>query len=280
MKRIYYFLGACMMLLASCSDEEPLAVDASSNQQGRTDDVSQVETFDIKVSYKGKMYEVPCEYVNDSLYYLNEEFSDLFLNEISKSDRIIACYDSKTGVIEYFTSNEEFLKAENVDLDLISSSVGNVQPLDEVATRANYEKGPKDYDVEAYLYDDDNYSDTHLWVRCNRINYTDPLVDSSTDVPYMGDYGLNDKVTSLKVHVKTRPTDGNDAAILVCYEDSKYNEGNTSKAVLYCKAYYGQDYGAPNLKKVPAHGRDSWNDRISSLKLIIGNSTEYPNGTV
>ena len=71
MKSIYYFLGV-MMLLASCSEEEPLAVDSSSNQRNNANDVSQVETFDIKVSYKGKMYEVPCEYVNDSLYYLNE----------------------------------------------------------------------------------------------------------------------------------------------------------------------------------------------------------------
>lgn len=269
-----------MMLLASCSEEEPLAVDSSSNQRNNANDVSQVETFDIKVSYKGKMYEVPCEYVNDSLYYLNEEFSDLFLNEISKSDRIIACYDPETEVIEYFTSNEEFFKAENVDLDLIASSAGDVQPFDQVATRANYVAGPDDYDVEAYLYDDDNYSDTHLWVRCDRINYTDPLVDSSTDVPHMGSYDLNDKVTSLKVHVNTWPTDGNDAAILVCYEDSEYNQGNTSKAVLYCKAYYGKDYEKANLKEVPAHGRDSWNDRISSLKLIIGNSAEYPDETV
>ena len=189
-------------------------------------------------------------------------------------------YNPETEAIEYFTSNEEFKASQKVDLKQLIAT-GPSTPTEQVFQPRYHEHiigDPANNDAEAILFDDTDYKDSRLLIICTYSS--NPLYTPFKQIENMGLFDMNDKTSSLRVHTVHNHGVNKDA-ILFCFENSNFNESNTSKAVLYCKApNNGTEYTIPSLKKIPAHGGDSWNDRISSIKLIIADADDYPDGTV
>lgn len=259
MKRNYLLTGtlALLMAITSCSEESDTPVNDSSNLQTRSTELSEnVENFTIKVRYDGVLYDVPCKSYGDSIVYLNKEFENLFVNELSKNPNLITCVN-EDGIIEYFQSKEKFestCKLRFLDADVDEAD----NPLTKGQTVGDYSGAG-----EATLYDDTGCDDNSN-LRMT-IGY-----DYMLDIPRLKSFGMNDKTSSLQV--KSYVNDPNLRVVLISFENDTFNLDNPSKAELYCIAKYNETHQDLNLKHVPAHGRDSWNDRISSTRLRIATS--------
>lgn len=118
------------------------------------------------------------------------------------------------------------------------------------------------------LWDDTNFKDTYREFHIKDY-YT------SHDIRILKDYGLNDKVSSLKIHNKL--TNYSLIAIVTVWEDSNFNHGDHDRTKHRMNFYANSNgigsYG--NLKKIPCGG-SSWNDRISSFSFHIGYQSSLP----
>ena len=255
MKNCLLLFGAFFLsgVLASCSKDDNVELDHSVKLKSRAvvEKNADVEDYEIKVRYKGVFYDVPCRAYGDSIVYLNEEFSDVFMNEISDNKSIVT-YIGEDGVINYYESTEEMLLQQKIKFvestDIIVSD--GVTPL-----VGDYEGAGK-----AIMYDDKGCNDSHNLPMT--IGY-----DAMLDIPRYDVFGMNDKTSSIELF--SYVNDPNLRVVLISFENDTFNLSNPSKAVLYCVAKYGEVHRDVNLKHIPAHGRDSWNDRISSSRLRI-----------
>lgn len=253
MKHLLLSFAFCS-LLSSCTQEDlivekslPTKVESRSYVE-----VDSIENFTLKCKFNDVLYDVPCQLIGDSLIYQNKEFENLFINEISINPNIVT-YIDENGVIEYFISKEKFERANK--LKFVENTQINTP-------NAGFRTIVGDYSGagEAILYDDNGCTDSHNLTMTIGYQYM-------LDIPRLKSYNMNDKTSSIQV--KSYVNDPNLRVVLIAFENDTYNLDNPSKAELYCVASYGNMHEDLNLKRVPAHGRDSWNDRISSTRLRI-----------
>lgn len=269
-KILLAFLSFCIVALnQSCSNEqEPM-------NYGSTESESSISRMVVK--FEDKIYETDVKVVGDSVVYLNQEYADVYNSKISKLPDLATVVTTEDGVkyVEYFASQEDVEKKYNF-MTLTNDSI----TLDGVNTRG----GLKDFwtNIEgairiahAELYDDRNFKDTELIVYAT--------TKWCTGLPYLRDYGFNDKCSSIKVFNEMNPSSyytmffvdfmgkqqarqhyGRDLRpVLVCNADSYYA---SSTKILYCIAPTTGSSGVHednNLKTI------GWNDRISSLGWLI-----------
>ena len=251
-----YLLGALALLMAatSCTKDEETPMNEFSNMGTRSMVLNDsVESYNIKVRYDGVLYDVPCQSYGDSIVYLNKEFENLFINELSKNPNLVTFID-EDGVIEYFQSNEIFERESKIHF-----LETEVNEIDNTLARGLI-VGDYSGAGEAILYDDTGCTDNHNLKMTIGYNYM-------LDIPKLKTFGMNDKTSSIQVRSFIK--DNNLRVVLIAFENDTFNLSNTKKAVLYCIAKYNEMHQDLNLKRVPAHGRDSWNDRISSTRLRI-----------
>lgn len=115
------------------------------------------------------------------------------------------------------------------------------------------------------LFDDTGFKDTYFFK-----NIKAPT--EYYDHPHIKSIGLNDKVSSLAVAYNGDNPEL--CAVLVVWEDSDYNFQDHDRkkhriSIIATKDNPQVSYS--NLKRLPClSGRDSWNDRISSISFHIG----------
>lgn len=252
------FLILCGSLyLFSCSKDE-MKGDLALNSEFRT----------LNVIYKGVKYNVPCEFFNekDSFAFFNEEFRDIYLNEISKlSNLAVFPFHDENGIewIEYFDNEQHLLKDCGMQL------------LDETATeKIILETKAATTAGRVILWDDNGYHDTSITIDI-------PYDLNFSCVHLKPNYGFNDKCSALKVW-NYIPNDyqiwvgnflytGHELrTVLISYEDDNYKGG-----VLYCVADNSNVHADTNLKNIPFKGSKTWNDRITSIKFLIAHRDTY-----
>lgn len=191
---LFSFLLTISICFSSCQEDE--VVD---------NNLSKVESeyFTLYATYRGVDYEVPCELIEDSIIFLDNEFSDLFHNEISQlSDLNIFCHED--GSIEYFGSETAMLRSSGVE----------ILKLEEGADYNNLKAVGEPSGAEAILWDDTNFRDRSIAI------YASSSIKTSVS-HLKPTYGFNDKASSLKVF---------------CHENRPHAENKT-----YCAVFYGYE---------------------------------------
>lgn len=232
--------------------------------------------FTIIAKYKGKTYEVPCIVENDSVVYLDDEFSKLYNNEISKHPNL-AMFVNKDeqgrDVVSYFENENTLTNSLNVKAVSISAAGNSRANITHVGT--------------AWLFDDVGYED--------RFVKLDLLSNAGITIFSLKEYrAFNDKTSSIRlenfmepgtyyyigneIHGGYTKSGGNLRVCLTSYEDS-----NFKGKVLYCVGeYFGslmrpepdrphEDY---NLKRL------GWNDKISSCVFQVITVDDITNGVI
>ena len=249
MKLKYVSLSLLLMGMFSCSQDDVLP--EREDEKGLE---PEVEYFNVHVIYQDKNYYSQCKIEGDKTYVLDEELQ-AFLDEIETRDYSVIAHNDST--IEYYDSQEELLT---------KCGIGEVPKS--LMTKA----GPVAGDLACLeLWDDTDFKDTYREFHIK--DYNTPI-----DVTNLKDHGLNDKVSSLKVHNKL--SDSNLIALLTVWEDIDFNSGDhdRKKHRMNFVAYSSTAAAAfSNLKKIMCgNSGDSWNDRITSFSFHIGYKNSLP----
>lgn len=248
-KSIFSFSLMFMLMTVSCSHDNDLYPPPPFDE---IKDGS-VEYYTLHVIYEDKDYYSLCKIDGDSTFVLDEELKAFLAEMESRNFSIVAHNDS---TIEYCKEKEDVMPSSEIS---------------EIMTKA----GPVQGDIACLdLWDDTNFRDTH---REFHIKSNSELFD----IPVLKDYGLNDKVSSLKIQntmsISTATT--NLIAIVTVWEDSDFNYGDHDRTKHRMNFYAapGQIGSYENLKKIPCgSSSSSWNDRISSLSFHIGYKYSMP----
>ena len=268
--------------MASCTEDEALEPMAQSAglPASRAIVEEEVDTFTTYAVYKGVEYSSVAIARNDSLFYMDEAFNQLLENIAAIPSSV--SFVQNDSCTEYFDRQEEFLAKYGIrELnEQEKAELKNVKRLNEYLPTgrgmiANYQDAynkMKSNDlIYAALFDDTNFSDTHLY-----LHIKDPY--EVYEQPRMKSVGLNDKVSSLMVRYNMDDPDA--CAILTVWEDSNYNnEDNdrTKHRTNFVATYSKRTNAVYNLKKVSCfNAHDSWNDRISSISFHVGYADSLP----
>lgn len=267
-KIIYSFMSLLLMFgLFSCGSDDinENYVDLNSYEE---------DGFSITAVYKEKVYEVPCKLVNDSLVFLDGEFSQLYNEEIAllpdlarlvyKSD------DGKSDVIKFYSDADE-LKTKSGLSFFNEEALGLSLEDSEILTKGSSVGAAG----RCILYDDTNFKD--------RTVVFDTWLDSYPSVGHLKPYaGFNDKTSAIRVFNFLQPEVWYGPSYLPNYRVQGknlrtcfigYEHDNFRGKVLYCVATYSasandwnpssathQDYKLKNL---------GWNDKITSTVFRI-----------
>lgn len=233
------------------------------------------EAFQVKVRYKGTLYSSMAKLdENEHLQYEDSTFASLVDDLESRNDLEVVVKED--GIVDYYDTEDI---AEN---NMIKSLMQNLEPgyNATTGTRTDIPVTRSSSDPYRYmttgalgycaLYDDKNFSDTHLIQ--NFTSFTDFY-----DQERMKTVGLNDKTTSLAVAYDG--TDSGVCAVLTVWEDTDYNFGDndrTKHRISFVASYYTPRLSWSNLKNLPCgNSRDSWNDRISAISFHFGHYGSY-----
>lgn len=232
--------------------------------------------FTIIATYKGKTYEVPCIMENDSVVYLDDEFSKLYNDEISKHPNL-AMFANKDeqgrDVVAYFENENTLANNLNVKAVYLSATGNSRANITHVGT--------------AWLFDDVGYEDRNVKL--------DLYSNAGITIFSLKEYqAFNDKTSSIRlenfmetgtyyyigneIHGGYTKSGGNLRVCLTSYEDS-----NFKGKVLYCVGEYwrvplsagpNMPHSDYNLKKL------GWNDKISSCVFQVITVDDITNGVV
>jgi len=216
------------------------------------------EFFTSNYIYKGVEYVVDCELVNDSIIFLNQEFNNLYENEISKHTNLCT-YLRADGKIEYFTEEIEMKAVYNlpiIDKDKLEQTI---------ETKGSIQLG---YNTMAHgsltLYDDVNFKDRFLSLS---LSYGTDYIAKAHLKP---DYDFNDKTSSIKIE-----SSFSSGARFEAWENDNYSgrsifiESHSIIEIPNENNIYYKD--KTNLKRIPC-GSGNWNDRITSFIYYYKNS--------
>ena len=227
-----------------------------------------------KFIYDGKVYNYIATIVNDSVININNQEVIGLFSEFKECSNLIK-YIHDDGVVEFFKSRVDF---ENEIQNIINREKdieSLVQPLGADVPWGKHPL-PDNSDnkiANIYLCDDDGYQDTyHQFDLRNG--------EKELKVPELKSYGLNDKVTSFAAYTIGGTTmfelfeDSDfkdDCIIFTVYSNNTMTklEGDlVSKIPKPMEPQYGGLLLA-NLNEwcVLNQGSDTWNDRISSLRI-------------
>lgn len=255
------------LVLTSCSNEDELEILQ----------LDKPEFVTIKVKYKDKTYEVPCKYENDSLMYLDEEFNNIYKNEISKIPEVAALLskdENGNDVISYYSDYKELEISNGFDILQADSSV-----VSRVGTGMQPTAG------RVILYDDTNFKDRTVVLDLDLRGYY--------YIRYLLEgYKFNDKTSAIRVFNFLRPGEyyscafgtlcayGRELRVCMIGYEHSFHEGKR----LYCVAEYvpGQDINKPNTASHQDYKLRSigWNDKLSSVELKIIRAKEISSGAI
>ena len=257
----------------SCSQNEVFNGEETYEQEG---------VYNLNITYKGSEYIVPCTLdKNGELVYLDEDFRNLYYNEIAKDSSVVTIINGEDS-ITYYSSEEEMLHelgykyVDSLYLDSLCQS-----------TRAPYTEG---YAGKMTFWDDSNYKDRNKTILIDYIKYfSHPRLKQFDN--------FNDKISALKVwsfipanttiygpsgsgdynkmenlgnpsypSTGTNKYNSNDLRIVFLgYKDSNY-EGS----ILCCiPENNGVEHAHSKLKRI------GWNDKISSIVFRIATKDLY-----
>lgn len=261
MKKIL-LLASVVIGFMSCSNDDVLI-------EKTNETTNQTKSFTLITKYKDLTYEVPCTLENDSLIYHNQEFSDLYHNEIALINDLAALtYKDEQGrdVIEYHKSAQELETKSGI-------SYFNNTSINEVNTKFTVLPSAG----RAILYDDTNFKD--------RETKLDIDYDYMMCIPHLKPYNnFNDKTSAIRVfnflHPDVYYKPSNDPnyfnntlgrhlrTCLIGYEHDNYRG-----KVLYCVATYSPS-GDLNKPTTATHNdwklkEIGWNDKITSVVFRI-----------
>ena len=230
--------------------------------------LSSNESFTLTAVYNDVTYTVPCKLENGEITYLNEEFSDLYNNEISLIQNLATLAykdDNGNDVVMYYSSAEE-LEVKN-NITYFQSQSADAAPLTKGTALAG----------RAILYDDTNYKDRTVVLDINS--------DTYTAIPHLKpSHSFNDKASSIRIFNLLNPsthykpsyadwlapsTSGSNLRVcLIGFEDDSYRG-----KVLYCVATYSPSAN-PNIPETASHqdwklANLGWNDKITSVRFRI-----------
>ncbi len=286
MKNLIKFAAVVMGVIAitACSNDEDVAPNQVSNPG------IQEEMSELIVKYDGKVYKTKVAYRGDSTIYLNEEYADLYANEISKKENLaVLAYRNENDekVVEYYPSAQD-----------LEEEIGLVKLGDEMTPNINNKttrgSSVKEFHVpdgivtgKAQLWDDKDFGDNSVLVDCS-----DKFFSTISNLKKAA--GFNDKASSIRVwNLMSRskiyeptynstmpPTEGFNGAmrgekLRICLFG--YHNTGFSGSILYCLSKPTGDPGVhedANLKDI------GWNDRISSLALRTVSVESIDNGTI
>lgn len=234
MKKLIIYCFISLGFLCGCKD---------SYEQETNDNVENLENFTLHARYQGKEYYVPCKLDNnnDSIVFLDQNFKNLFYNEISKLPNLV-CTINKDNSVEY--SNE------------IIDTIQSGKNIKESSTRTR-----SVIVQEAYLrfWDDTNYHDRNFRIDLNEIK-------TFWKWPDLNLYNnFNDKISALKIYNNKFPE-----VTFLGYEDTNYKGNVLRYTVSNSITEIGSiEKNIPKLKNVPRKGGGNWNDEISSIQFYI-----------
>lgn len=239
------FIVAVFPLLAACSNVE-MQENTSSTQE---------EVVDLKISYNGKEYNVPCTQDEEgNLIYMDTEFKELYDKELSQCSSL-ATLDYGDNKIAYFHSLEEMFEQLEYTL-LDGNNDASSRALTDIAGKVT-------------LWDDTGFKDRSLTIEIDYLQYF--------ACPHLKtDYSFNDKTSALKVWSyipsNTRITingytynSDNLRVVFLGYEDNNY-----SGKVLCCiPENNGEAHEHSRLKSI------GWNDKITAVRFRIAENGMY-----
>lgn len=262
-----FLIFIAFIAMSSCTN------DVSSSDFSTQEETS--ETTELIVSYKGKSYFTKVAFQGDSVIYLNEEFADIYQNEISKIDGLATLmHEDAFGrdVIEYYSNAKELEETAGIDTIPGQKEIPlSVNPSD---TRS-----VTDFPITgtvvgmAQLWDDKDYKDNSVVIRCtlNEFQCVNNMKKAA---------GFNDKASAIKVWNYLNPNTyykgyyllanstqlvqlyGSDLRIcLISYADSDFKG-----KVLYCVSNPSGDSNPHQDRRLKSIG---WNDKISSAKCRV-----------
>lgn len=204
------------------------------------------ESFILKVDYCRKSYDVPCLLLveKDSIIFLDDDFKELFFNEISKIPNLV-CNIKANGRIEYINANE----VDSID-------------------KSNYKQtrvAPSSSDIRTKTF-------LHFWVDTKyrgaavRAELTSPW--QHWEVANLGTIGWDNEISSFIITNKSDKIPNN--VLFLGYESSNY-KGECLRYEVSKKSgptiVRGDFVEIPSLKELPMSDGRNWNDELSSIKF-------------
>lgn len=280
MNKIFIFsIGiSCLLLnLISCNDDLPTS-DMQVDCQSQFETKSLVASNDTilkgcKFIYQGEIYLYISTIVNDSLVDIdNESVKKLFCEFENYSNLVTHMY--RDGLVEIFKDSETFhteltrvIEKEKVlmENEIIPYKAdvpwNTVPPIDRSENKM----------ANLYLCDDESYEDTY-----HQFDLTPG--NSPLEIAKLKDYGLNDKTTSFAAYTIGGTT------LFELFEDSNFKDhcitfivytGSATEIsgdIVYKWGVPTKQVGqllVADLKDlwVKGHKVDTWNDRISSVRI-------------
>ena len=271
MNKLNYLLPAlASVMLASCSDEGP--IEQISN-----------ESFPLTIVFDGVTYNVDAKLQNDSLIYLDENFSRIYNEQIrGRNDYAVLAYKAEDGhdIIEYYPSAEELESKNGIEFVEPECLVG-------VSTRSGIDDPVTASTIgRAILYDDTNYKDREVvlnidcnyWISIGSLKQYASFNDKTSAIRVFNFLSPNTSYVPSYFDPITAVNGGSLRTCLIGFEDSNF-EGkrlycisNTYSTINYVvdwdKAYH-QDWKLGNI---------GWNDKISSVQFRIINVSDINSG--
>lgn len=268
-------------LLCACSNETDYLSEQSATNENQ-------EIFEQTIKFAGNTYHVSCMMQNDSLIYLDEDFSSLYRNEISKIPELTTfVYKDETGndIIEYYASEQELMTQKKISYYDAKAIAANEQ------SRAETTLEPKA--GRAILYDDTGFKDRTVILNADYDQY--PIINNLKAYA-----GFNDKTSAIRVFNFLEPNKSYQPSYappfipgatnpamkgsqlrtcLIGYEDS-----DLKGKKLFCVATYssGQDLNRPETASHQDYKLKNigWNDKISSCIFRIITVENISNGDI
>jgi len=237
--------------------------------------ISPINTLykDCKFLYEGKTYEYTATIVNDSVVNINNDAAKAVLSELENASNTVT-YLHLDGTIELFQNQEVFYsKLPQIikdDEEILNNEIVPYQADVPWETVPPIDKSNNKI-ANLYLCDDNNFCDTY-----HQFNLKSG--EKVLEVRELKSVGLNDKVTSFAAYTIGGTT------FFELYEDSDFKDSCISFTVYQREAtawsgdiifkwrppanQYGQLLVA-DLKDIFVRGHkvDTWNDRISSVRI-------------
>lgn len=269
-------------LLCACSNETDSLSEQSATNENQ-------EIFEQTIKFAGNTYHVSCMMQNDSLIYLDEDFSSLYKNEISKIPELTTfVYKDESGndIIEYYASEKELMTQKKI-------SYYNANEIEiSVPTREFVMPQPKA--GRAILYDDTGFKDRTVILDADYDQY--PVI-----LNLKAYAGFNDKTSAIRVfnflepntiykpsYITVPPIPGTSgigekgSELRTCFIG--YEDSDLKGKKLFCVATYssGQDINKPETASHQDYKLKNigWNDKISSCVFRIIRADDITNGSV
>lgn len=204
-----------------------------------------IEHFTLNAIYEGKEYHVPCILLSDkdSIIFLNEQFKDLFVNEISKLPNLV-CDIKNDSTVEY---KNEIIQAP--DCEVYSPTEENEQT-----------RGSSD-ETYVQFFKDFKYKGSS-----QKITLTEKY--RKWEIPSLEHIKWSNAISSIKAYNRQKNLITTDVYLLA-YDQNLF-KGHVLRYKLYRRIPEKDDHSyveLPDLRKIPLEDGTNWNDKIISMKF-------------